>query len=83
MVSPERSAPRKRSLEVCAPPHPQQNGNSSQIAAAAWFGFAKPNNRRYVAGDFHGKFKLSFTIIFTSASFRNPHHVCRLCLNLI
>jgi len=37
MVSPERSAPRKRSLEVCAPPHPQQNGNSAQIAAAAVF----------------------------------------------
>ena len=43
MVSPERSAPRKRSLEVCAPPHPQQNGNSAQIAAAARLGFAKPN----------------------------------------
>ena len=25
------------------PPHPQQNGNNAQIAAAAWFGFAKPN----------------------------------------
>ena len=43
LVSPERSAPRKRSLEVCAPPHPQQNGNNAQIAAAAWLGFANPN----------------------------------------
>ena len=41
-VSPERSEPRKRSLEVCALPHPQQNGNSAQIAAAAWLGFANP-----------------------------------------
>ena len=28
---------------TAAPPHPQQNENSSQIAAAAWLGFAKPN----------------------------------------
>ena len=25
------------------PRHPQQNGNSAQIAAAAWLGFANPN----------------------------------------
>ena len=27
---------------TAAPPHPQQNGNIAQIAAAAWLGLAKP-----------------------------------------
>ena len=38
------NAPRAgRARTPAAPPHPQQNGNAAQIAAAAWLGFAKPN----------------------------------------
>ena len=39
-----RSAPRNgRARSPSAPRHPQHNGNSAQIAAAAWLGFAKPS----------------------------------------
>ena len=61
MESPKLFIPNFATRATAAPPHPQQNGNSAQIAVAAWLGFAKPNDRRYVAGEFHGKFKLSFT----------------------
>jgi hypothetical protein len=31
------------------PRHPQQNGNSAQIAAAAWLGFANPKAKRAIS----------------------------------
>lgn len=37
------AAPMSRPTHRHTPPHPQQNGNAAQIAAAAWLGFAKPN----------------------------------------
>ena len=35
------------------PRHPQQNGNSAQIAAAAWFGFANPSDHRTISPDMY------------------------------
>jgi hypothetical protein len=35
------------------PHHPQQNGNSAQIAAAAWLGFAKPKPHRTTSPDIY------------------------------
>jgi hypothetical protein len=43
------ATPTIRPVHRHLPHHPQQNGNSAQIAAAAWLGFANPKAKRAIS----------------------------------
>ena len=54
------------------PRHPQQNGNSAQIAAAAWLGFANPNRILPPPLPY-----IPYAYYFVTSGFFSPGHVSR------